>query len=91
MIQELVHLSPKKPYTLPLKQTNVGSEGIRIHEKAEIMVHGLSPLASPIIVVPKNHNLVNHQEKGCVWTTGHEQIMPFVTKAYPNLQEYWLL
>ena len=53
LIQVIVHQSPQKPYTLPLKHTEWVQRELEILEKAGAIVRSVSPWASPIIVVPK--------------------------------------
>ena len=43
----------QKPYTLPLKHTTWVQRELEILEKAGVIVRGVSPWASPIVVVPK--------------------------------------
>ena len=43
----------QKPYALPLKHTEWVQRELEILEKAGVIVRSVSPLASPIVVVPK--------------------------------------
>ena len=49
----IIHLSPQKPYTLPLKHATWVQKELEILEKAGVIVRSVSPWASPIVVVPK--------------------------------------
>ena len=43
----------QNPYTLPLKHTEWVKREITTLEKAGVIVRGMSPWASPVVVVPK--------------------------------------
>ena len=43
----------QKPYTLPSKHATWVWKDLEILEKAGVIVRGVSPLASPIVIVPK--------------------------------------
>ena len=43
----------QKPYTLPLKHATWVQKELEILEKATVIVRSVSPLASPIVIVPK--------------------------------------
>ena len=49
----IVHQSPQKPYTLPLKHATWVWKELEILEKAGVIVRSVSPWASPIVIVPK--------------------------------------
>ena len=47
------HFSASRPYTLPLKYVEWVKHELNILEAAGIIVHSVSPWASPLVVVPK--------------------------------------
>ena len=47
------HPITQKPYTLPLKHAAWVQKELEILEKVGVIVRNISPLASPIVVVPK--------------------------------------
>ena len=73
----------KKPYTLPLKHTEWVQRELEILEKAGVIVRSVSPLASPIVVVPKRTALGEPPKcRLCVNYRALNSLLPPVKKAF---------
>ena len=70
----VTHNSPtisQKPYTSPLTHAAGVQKELELLEKATIVVRSVSPWASYMVVMPKNHNQVNPIEEDYVLTIEH--------------------
>ena len=60
----------QRPYNLPLKHREWVQKELETLERAGVIVRSISPLASPIVVVPKKTEPGNPLEGGYVWIIG---------------------
>ena len=75
-------LSAKKPYTLPLKHYNWVQQEIESLERAGIITRSVSPLASPIIMVPKKSAPGEPlRQRMCIDFCAVNALQPTVVKA----------
>ena len=73
----------QKPYTLPLKHAAWVQKELEILEKAGVTVRSLSPLASPIVVVPKRTAPGEPPKRRlCVDYRAVNSLLPPVKKAF---------
>ena len=73
----------QKPYTLPLKHAEWVQKELEILEKAGVIVRSVSPLASPIVVVPKKTALGEPPKRRlCVDYWAINSLLPPVKKAF---------
>ena len=73
----------QKPYTIPLKHATWVQKELEILEKAGVIVRGVSPWASPIVVVPKRTALGEPLKRRlCVDYQAVNSLLPPVKKAF---------
>ena len=73
----------QKPYTLPLKHATWVQKELEILEKAGVIVRGVSPWASPIVIVPKRTALGEPPKRRlCVDYQAVNSLLPPVKKAF---------
>ena len=73
----------QKPYTLPLKHAEWVQKELEILEKAGFIVRGVSPWASPIVVVPKRTAPGEPPKRRlCVDYRAINSLLPPVKKAF---------
>ena len=75
----------QRPYTLPLKHAELVKHELNILEAAGIIVHSVSPWASPIIVVPKRSAPGEPpKRRTCADYRALNKLLPPVKKAHSN-------
>ena len=80
-----VHWFSQRPYTLPLKHAEWVKRELNILEAAGIIVHSVSPWASPIVVVPKRSAPGEPSKRRmCVDYRALNKLLPPVKKAHSN-------
>ena len=72
----------QKPYNLPLKHREWVQMELETLEKAGVIVRGISPWASPIVVVPKKTEPGECPRRLCVDYRGINSLLPKVQKAH---------
>ena len=73
----------QKPYNLPLKHREWVQKELETLEKAGVIVRSISPLASPIVVVPKKTEPGEHPRRRlCVDYRVINSLLPKVQKAH---------
>ena len=73
----------QKPYTLPLKHTTWVQRELEILEKAGVIVRGISPWTSPIVVVPKRTAPGEPpKQRLCVDYRALNSLLPLVKKTF---------
>ena len=79
----------QKPYNLPLKHAEWVKREQNILEKAGVIVHSVSPWASPIMIVPKR-STPGEPPKGrlCVDYHALNNLLTPMKKDIQNLKEY---
>ena len=77
----------QKPYTLPLKHVTWVQRKLEILEKAGVIVRSISPLASPIVVVPKRTAPGEPPKRRlCVDSRAVNSLLPPVKKAFSKVK-----
>ena len=75
----------QRPYTLPLKHAEWVKRELNILEAAGVIVHSVSPWASPIVVVPKRSAPGEPPKRRmCVDYRALNKLLPPVKKAHSN-------
>ena len=74
----------QRPYALPLKHAEWVKCELNILEAAGIIVHSVSPWASPIVVVPKRSAPGAPKRRMCVDYRALNKLLPPVKKAHSN-------
>ena len=73
----------QRPYSLPLKCATWVQKELEILEKAEVIVRGVSPWASPIVIVPKRTAPEEHPKRRlCVNYRAVNSLLPPMKKAF---------
>ena len=73
----------QKPYTLPLKTCQMGTERVGNFGKAGVIMRSVSPLASPIVVAPKRTAPGEPPKRRlCVDYRAINSLLPPVKKAF---------
>ena len=82
----------QRPYTLPLKHATWVQKELEILDKAGVIVRSVSPLASPIVVVPKRTALGEPPKRRlCVDYRAVNSLLPPVKKAFSNAKGVLIL
>ena len=76
----------QKPYTLPLKHAAWVQKELEILEKVGVIVRSVSPLVSPIVVVPKRAALEPPKRRLCVDYRAVNGLLPPGKKAFSKVK-----